>query len=95
MYKGKIVSVKRGMAETTTIEVPVWEIKVLELVHGKSNVDPLKDVKIDREYEAENEYGRLGTKYGLDGERGISFVEAAYGTDIDKLEAAVKKAAVK
>lgn len=75
-----------------------WELPVLEekypggLVERKSEVS----VQVEEVPKADEEYNRLGMAYGGDPERGVSYVELAYGrgrAGVSALGQAIQQAA--
>lgn len=75
------VKVYRSEHETTHIDVPVWEVAVLQVVHTPEQAQVLaEDVIVDRAYpDAQSEYARLESRYKKDVESDTTFVAMVYG----------------
>jgi hypothetical protein len=75
------VKIKRDTQTTYVVQVPEWEIPLLEYVFEQGNIDRLEGVvKFDREYpSADYEFDRLARAYGKDPQTGETYVSKVYG----------------
>jgi hypothetical protein len=101
--KAKFHTVKIRRSELSVIQttVPQWELPILEAVHGRGNIEPVKvettEVKLP---EAEIEFERLTARYGnsrnKDGSIGEPHAENVFGmhqSGILNLQRAIEAAA--
>lgn len=75
------VKVRRSEHESTNVEIPVWELPVLQVVHTEELVEVLEeDLVVDRQYpDPQSEYARLEARYKKDVETDTTYVAAVYG----------------
>lgn len=82
--KVKCVDIRRSETTVIRVEVPAWELPLLEALHGKTALTPAGDRVIEGDVpEATAEFERLSARYGAelnkDGSRGMIIAEAVYG----------------
>lgn len=76
--------------ETTQheIDVGVWEVPLIQMLHGLDNVTEIGEVESRRPYpDAEKEYDRLERRYKMNVESGVSVVAMVYGQAPGGMEA--------
>lgn len=86
------VQLKRTEHEERSLDLPAWEIPVLQVVHGTDKITVGAVTIVDREYpDAETEYDRLTRRYGEHKESGDSYLSKVYGTLAENLGAAIDR----
>jgi len=77
-------------------EYAPWEVPILEVIHEPGNVQELDSVVYPARDlpELNEEWNRLGTRYGKDAESGVFYRDTAYGSGrvgMAALEAAIER----
>lgn len=80
----KIVEVRINECHTVRRCVPLWELPLLQAMHGVESVTEVGEEDIERKVpDAEQEFTRLGSRYknmkNEDGSKGSLFVVGVYG----------------
>lgn len=94
-----VVTIKRGLSETTPVSCYAHEVDLLKSLHGNGNVE-VADKRADEapiDIEPGNEYSRLEMHYGIDTKTEMSHVERLFGIYdedefVTKVEAMLPKA---
>ncbi len=75
------VIVARSETESAQINVPQWEVPVLQMVHGPEKISLVGEMEdADRPFpSASEEFERLSQRYGADNKTDVYHVAAVYG----------------
>ena len=75
------VIVVRSETESAQVNVPQWEVPVLQMVHGPEKISLVGEMEDkDRPFpNAQEEFERLSQRYGADTKTDVHHVAAVYG----------------
>jgi hypothetical protein len=80
MFEYARVSVERSEHTKQIVDVPTWEVPVLEMVHGADYVKVIGKRSVRRaKHDAQDEYNRLVGKYRTSEENGQPIAAFVYG----------------